>query len=96
MYGIIGRIRCVAGKRDELASILLGATRAMPGCRSYVVAGDAGDADSLWVTEVWDSAESHRAPLSLPEVQGAIARGKPLIAGFGERFETRPFGGELD
>jgi hypothetical protein len=29
----------------------------------------------------------------LPGVQAAIARGRPLIAGFGERHETRPAGG---
>ncbi len=45
------------------------------------------------VTEVWDSAASHKASLSLPAVQQAIAKGRPLIAGFGERFETRPLGG---
>ncbi|MCC6261455.1 MAG: antibiotic biosynthesis monooxygenase, partial [Anaerolineales bacterium] len=52
------------------------------------------DEDSIWITEVWDSAESHRASLALPSVQQAIARGKPLIAGFGERFETEPIGGQ--
>jgi quinol monooxygenase YgiN len=76
-----------------LASILIEGTTAMPGCLSYVVAADARDPDALWVTEVWDSAESHRASLSLPAVQQAIARGKPLIAAFADRFETTPIGG---
>lgn len=93
MYGLIGRIRCVPGQRDALASILIEGTAAMPGCTAYVVAADASDPDSLWVTEVWDSPESHRASLSLPAVQRAISEGKALIAGFGERFETRPIGG---
>ncbi|MFW6096624.1 MAG: antibiotic biosynthesis monooxygenase, partial [Chloroflexota bacterium] len=35
----------------------------------------------------------HQASLSLPSVQQAIERGKLLIAGFGERFETEPVGG---
>jgi hypothetical protein len=26
-------------------------------------------------------------------VQATIAKARPLIAGFGERFETEPFGG---
>jgi len=65
----------------------------MPGCLSYVVAQDPSDPDALWVTEVWDSQESHRNSLSLPTVQAAITRGRPLIAGFGERFETNPIGG---
>lgn len=93
MYGLIGKIRCAPGQRDQLASILLEGTTAMPGCRSYIVAADATDVDALWITEVWDSAASHRASLSLPDVQAAIAKGKPLIAGFGERFETTPMGG---
>ena len=65
----------------------------MPGCLSYVVAKDPSDADAIWVTEVWESQVSHRASLALPSVQQAIALGKPLIAGFGERFETQPVGG---
>jgi quinol monooxygenase YgiN len=65
----------------------------MPGCLSYVVAQDSTDADAIWITEVWDSQESHKASLSQPSVQQAISRGRPLIAGFGERYETEPVGG---
>jgi quinol monooxygenase YgiN len=65
----------------------------MPGCLSYIVAMDPTDPEAIWITEVWDSQESHRASLSIPRVQQAIARGKHLIAGFGERFETIPVGG---
>lgn len=93
MYGLIGRIMATPGNRAELAAILLEGTGAMPGCLSYVVAEDAEEPDALWVTEVWDSADSHRASLSLPGVQAAIARGRPLIAGFDNRRETRPLGG---
>lgn len=93
MYGLIGKFRCQSGQRDALAAILTQGTGAMPGCLSYIVAADATDPDGLWVTEVWDSAASHKASLSLPAVQQAIAKGRPLIAGFGERFETRPLGG---
>ena len=82
-----------AWQREALAAILTQGTSAMPGCLSYIVAADATDPDGLWVTEVWDSAASHKASLSLPAVQQAIAKGKPLIAGFGDRFETRPIGG---
>ena len=93
MYGLIAKIRSAPGQRDALASLLLEGTSGMPGCLSYVVALDGADADALWVTEVWDSSASHRASLSLPSVQQAITRAKPLIAGFGERFETKPIGG---
>ena len=94
MYGLIGKMTAVAGQRDALASILLQVTGEMPGCLSYVIAKDPTDGDALWVTEVWDSAESHRASLGLPGVQAAIAEGRPLIAGFSDRVETEPIGGQ--
>ncbi len=93
MYGLIGRILATSGKRDELVSALMANEGWMPGCLSYVVAEDRQNPDALWVTEVWDSAESHMASLKLPSVQAAIARGRPLIAGFDNRVETTPLGG---
>lgn len=93
MHGIIGRITAVSGERDALARILLDGSRDMPGCLSYVVAADLDDEDALWVTEVWESEGAHRASLELPQVREAISRGRPLIAGFGERITTAPMGG---
>lgn len=93
MYGRIGKMTAVAGQRDALAALLLESTQEMPGCLSYVIATDPTDADALWVTEVWDSASSHKASLSLPAVQAAIATGRPLIAGFSNMVETTPLGG---
>ncbi|MGW8705485.1 putative quinol monooxygenase [Brevundimonas sp. NPDC055814] len=93
MYGLIGEIKAQPGQRDALAAILLEGTAEMPGCLNYVVARDSTDADALWITEVWDSRDSHSASLQLPAVQAAIAKGRPLIAGFGSRTETEPLGG---
>lgn len=93
MYGRIGQMTAVAGRRDDLAAVLLEGTQAMPGCLSYVVATDPVNADALWITEVWDSPASHRASLALPSVQAAIKKGRPLIAGLGDPVETVPLGG---
>lgn len=93
MYGLIGKIVVADGRRQELADILVSGVGGMPGCLSYVVAEDPGDDNALWVTEVWDSEESHQASLSLPSVQAAIQKGRPLIEGFAERFVTKPMGG---
>jgi len=93
MYGLIGKMTAVAGQRDALAAILLDGTNAMPGCLSYVIARDPADDNALWITEVWDSQASHKASLALPAVQAAIAKGRPLIAGFSNRVETVPIGG---
>ncbi|WP_368561628.1 putative quinol monooxygenase [Pseudoxanthomonas sp. UTMC 1351] len=93
MYGLIGKMKAAPGQRAALIAILLEDVGEMPGCHSYVVAEDPKDDDAIWITEVWDSQESHRASLSLPSVQQAISRAKPIIAGFEESFETRPVGG---
>jgi quinol monooxygenase YgiN len=95
MYGLIGKMTAVAGQRDALIAILLEDTGldAMPGCLSYVVATDSADADAIWITEVWDSKASHDASLTLPSVRQAIARARPLIAGFGDSTGTTPVGG---
>jgi quinol monooxygenase YgiN len=93
MYGLIGRIIAVSGKRDELASILISGVSGMPGCISYVVASDTVNEDALWVTEVWENKEKHLASLSLESVQEAIKRGRPLIKSFSDRHETTPLGG---
>jgi quinol monooxygenase YgiN len=95
MYGLIGKMIAQSGQREALTTILLEGTSGMPGCLSYIVANDQSDADALWITEVWDSQSSHAASLTLPAVKQAIAKGMPLITGFGERFETEPVGGPM-
>ena len=60
MYGLMSRIKAVAGKRAELAAVLVQEDGSMPGCLSYVVAEDPADADALWVTEVWVDQAAHR------------------------------------
>lgn len=93
MYGLIGKIDAVEGQRDALAGILLEGVSGMPGCLSYVVANDPDDPNALWVTEVWEDEAKHQASLQLDSVKDAIARGRPLIAGFSQRVVTEPLGG---
>jgi quinol monooxygenase YgiN len=93
MFGLIGKMLTAPGKRDELIAILLEGVASMPGCLSYIVATDPSDANAIWITEAWDSEASHQASLSLPSVKEAIAKGRPLIAGFGDRVVTTPVGG---
>ena len=94
MYGLIGKMLATLGQRDALIAILLEGTTAMPGCLAYIIAKDKQDADAIWITETWDSQNNHKASLTLPSVQAAIKQARPLIAGFGERFETEPVGGQ--
>ena len=93
MYGLIGQMLAAPGKRDELLAILGESTGDMPGCLSYVIAKDPANADALWITEVWTGKEAHAASLKLPAVQAAIAKARPIIAGFPQHFETIPVTG---
>ena len=93
MYGLIGTMVAAPGQRDALITVLLEGVADMPGCLSYIVAKDPADANAIWITEVWESEQRHRASLSLPSVKQAIARGKPLIASFGDATITAPIGG---
>ena len=93
MYGLIGSMTAGAGRRDELIAILIEAVSNMPGCLSYVVAKDSRDEDTIWITEVWDSKESHDASLTLPAVTKAISAARPMISAFGSQVITTPVGG---
>jgi quinol monooxygenase YgiN len=92
-YGLLGKMIAAPGKRDDLINVLLVGVSEMPGCLSYVVARDVEDEDAIWVSEAWESKEAHEASLSLPSVQDAISKGRPMIASFAEQVETEPVGG---
>jgi quinol monooxygenase YgiN len=93
MYGLIVKITAVPGKRDEMIGILKDSAAGMPGCLSYVVAKDSADENVVWVTEVWESAASHDASLSLPSVTKSMPRVKPMLAGFDKIAVTTPVWG---
>lgn len=93
MYGEIGKIIAVPGKRDEVIANILDCISNMPGCLSYIVSKDTSNDEAIWISEVWDTKASHEAALSLPAVKAAIAKNLPLIAGFGDSIVTKPVGG---
>ena len=96
-YGLCGKIVATPGQGGALAAHLLDAAAALsdvPGCHLYLVSRDTGDDDAVWVIEVWDDAEAHRASLELDAVQQLISHARPIIASMGERFELEPLGGK--
>jgi quinol monooxygenase YgiN len=93
MYGLIGKMIAKPGARDALVTAMLDGIEEMPGCFSYVVAHDPTDENAIWVTEVWDSKESHEGSLALPAVKDAIAKVMPLIESFAQSVVTTPVGG---
>jgi quinol monooxygenase YgiN len=93
MYGLIVKLTAVSGKRDEMIAILKESAANMPGCLSYVLAKDPSDENLVWITEVWESAASHDASLSLPSVKNAMPRVKPLLSNFDKIATTTPVWG---
>jgi len=90
MWGLIAKMTLLPGKRDEMIEILSESAANMPGCLSYVVAKDAADENTIWVTEVWNGMASHDASLSLPEVKNAIPRAKAIVSKFERIAVTSP------
>ena len=83
-YGLHGSLKATSGKRDELAQILLYAAKMVStanGCLLYFVSIDNTDADSIWITEAWDSKEDHDNSLKAENVRTLISRAMPLLDG---------------
>ena len=93
MWGMIAKITVLPGRRDEMIRILKESAGDMQGCLSSVVAKDAADENTIWVTEVWDSMASHDASLSLPAVKNAIPRAKAVVSNFERIAVTSPVWG---
>jgi quinol monooxygenase YgiN len=94
-FGMYARLVARAGQRDALTAILLRGVEGMAahGCQLYVVNHAPDNAAVVWVTEVWESREAHRASLELPETRRAIAEAMPLLTGEFESIELGVVGG---
>ena len=96
-YGLIGSFKAQPGQGDRLAGILLRAAEGLgtdASCELYVISRSPGDADAVWVTEVWASREAHADSLDGEATRALISEARPLIAGMGERIELDPVGGK--
>ena len=95
MYGYIGSLKTKPGCRDDVATLLTAAAAGLRavGCSHYIVFAADSDADTIWVTEVWESKEKHDASLQLPEAKAAIAKALPMLTGEFTRQELSVVGG---
>ena len=91
-FANVGTLGVLSGRRDELVAILTASNDALAGvgCLAYEVGTGDEQPDTVFVVELWTSAEAHRASLELPEVRDAIARARPLLSGEfgGFRFDV--------
>jgi len=87
-----GTLGALPGKRDELVAHLTQYSDALRdiGCLAYEVGVNDEHPDTVFVVELWQSADAHRASLELPEVQASIAAARPLLSGEfgGFRFDV--------
>jgi quinol monooxygenase YgiN len=91
-FANFGMLGTVAGRRDELVALLTRPSDGLAeiGCLLYEVGVSDDEPDAVFVAELWESAEAHRASLELASVQAAIAEARPLLSGAmgGHRFEV--------
>jgi quinol monooxygenase YgiN len=91
-FGLLGNMRAVPGKRDELIAALQESSRDVPGKLVYLIQLDQNDPDVFWINEVWKTKAHYDACLTMPQVQEGMAATRELIAGVEVRVETVPLG----
>jgi quinol monooxygenase YgiN len=82
-YFLQGILVAKSGQRDNLAGILLEASRLMQtakGCKLYVVGINEEDQDCVYVTEIWESKVDHENSLQVGGVSELIQKAIPLFA----------------
>lgn len=91
-FANVGTLETVPGKRDLLVEILTRRTADLEqaGCLLYEVGVNQENPDTVFVAELWTSAQAHQASLNLDSVQAAIQEARPLLSGQmgGFRFEV--------
>ena len=94
-YLLQGKLTAKDGQRQALAEILIKASRLMAsakGCQLYAVALDEKDANSVYITEIWDSKQDqdHDNSLKVEGVRELIMTAMPILEGQpqrGQEFE---------
>ncbi|SHF27450.1 Quinol monooxygenase YgiN [Seinonella peptonophila] len=95
-FGMYVKFTSHKGKRDLLVKELLTAAKnlqSIEGCLLYIINSSSSDENTVWVTEVWESPEAHKASLLLEESKAAIERAKNLIISV-ESIELSTIGGK--
>jgi quinol monooxygenase YgiN len=84
------------GHREKLAGILLAAAEDLegdPGCELYLVNGQVGEPDVIWVTELWRSRDDLDASLERIRGSDEVAAAMALVEDW-EMIELELLGGK--
>lgn len=94
-FGLYGKLLVKEDDRDKLVSILLEAAESMKNleeCQIYLVSTSDEEPNAVFVYEVWDNEDAHKASLSLESTQLLIERAKPILTGM-ENINTLEISG---
>ncbi|NWN89141.1 MAG: antibiotic biosynthesis monooxygenase [Micrococcaceae bacterium] len=82
-FANVGTLGAQPGKRDEIVAILtqLNPELMNAGCLLYEVGTNDDAPDTVFIMELWESAEAHQESLQLTSVKDAIAEARPLLSG---------------
>jgi quinol monooxygenase YgiN len=83
-YFLHGKLIAKQGHRNELADILINASKLVStakGCKLYVIGLDNNDDSSVFVTEIWESKEDHDNSLKVEGVKELIMKAIPILDG---------------
>jgi quinol monooxygenase YgiN len=96
-FANVGTLETVPGKRDLLVEILTRRTADLEqaGCLLYQVGVNEENPDTVFVAELWTSAQAHQASLNLDSVQAAIQEARPLLSGRMDGFRFDVVGSPL-
>ena len=78
-----GKLEALPKQGDALCALLTEATKIIAqaqGCRLYLVSRTVELPDTIYITELWNSKEEHRASLSIPGIKSLIDQAVPLLA----------------
>jgi quinol monooxygenase YgiN len=94
-FGISGSMDTKPGQRDAVVALLLRDVEEIKavGCDLYVVSVSDDKPDTIFITEIWKTADAHKASLQLPSVKAAIAEAMPMLSGEFEQVTYSVVGG---
>jgi quinol monooxygenase YgiN len=93
MFSLFGKFTAHEGKRDELIGYILEASKDMAGCILYVLNKSPEDKNAIYIYEVWENEEAHKASLTNESVKTAIQKAMPLIANMSDQTTLIPIEG---
>lgn len=84
MYLLQGKLTAKDGHKDELANILIEASKLISkaeGSKLYIVGKSEEENNDIYVTEMWNSKEDHDNSLNFEGVRDLIMKAMPILEG---------------